>query len=112
MIDDGLIEQLKAAAHPLRLRILDLLRGGERNVGEIEEVSGITQPALSQQLSVLRKAGLVETRKEAKMVFYSLDGAAMAGLAGCFQQLGGMTTATAPSARKPAPGAANFARLS
>lgn len=111
MIDDGLIEQLKAAAHPLRLRILDLLRGGERNVGEIEEISGITQPALSQQLGVLRKAGLVETRKEAKLVFYSIDSAAMSRLAGCFQQLGGTSTAAAPPVRRPAPGAANFARI-
>lgn len=111
--DDLLIEQLKAAAHPLRFRILDLLRGGERNVGEIEEVSGIAQPGLSQQLGVLRKAGLVETRKDAKLVFYSLDSRAMARLAECFAQLGGLAAAGAAARpRQPSPGAANFARLS
>ena len=71
-MSEGLIEELKAIAHPLRLRILEVLREGERNVGEIEEVAQIGQPALSQQLGVLRKAGLVETRKEAKLVYYSL----------------------------------------
>jgi len=70
-MSDAPIDELKALAHPLRFRILEVLRNGERNVGEIEEASGIGQPALSQQLGVLRKAGLVETRKDAKLVFYS-----------------------------------------
>jgi DNA-binding transcriptional ArsR family regulator len=42
---DELIEALKALAHPLRFRILAVLATGERNVGEIEHVTGITQPA-------------------------------------------------------------------
>ena len=72
MPDDDLIEALKALAHPLRWRILTTLTGGERNVGELEQATGIVQPGLSQQLGVLRKAGLVATRKDAKLVFYSL----------------------------------------
>ncbi len=66
--EDDLIEALKALAHPLRFRILTALAAGERNVGEIEQVTAISQPGLSQQLGVLRKAGLVDTRKEAKLV--------------------------------------------
>ncbi|WP_155647654.1 ArsR/SmtB family transcription factor, partial [Erythrobacter donghaensis] len=65
----ALVEALKALAHPLRWRILRTLASGERNVGEIEQATGIGQPALSQQLGVLRKAGLVVTRKDAKLVF-------------------------------------------
>lgn len=73
MTDDAPIEELKAIAHPLRFQIIQLLRAGELNVGEIEQASGIGQPALSQQLGILRKADLVETRKSAKLVFYSLN---------------------------------------
>ncbi len=66
------LESLKALAHPMRYRILATLADGERNVGEIEETSGITQPALSQQLAVLRNAKLVTTRREAKQIYYAI----------------------------------------
>lgn len=106
------IEGLKALAHPLRFRIIEVLRDRELNVGEIEAVSGIGQPALSQQLGVLRKAGLVETRKEAKLVFYSLVVDRLGELA---QAITGspVLPGSVSSHRRPAsPGAANFARLS
>lgn len=115
MNEDDLIEALKALAHPLRFRILTALAGGERNVGEIEQVTGIGQPGLSQQLGVLRKAGLVDTRKEAKLVFYSIAaeqiGAATTAIAALAR---GMTPAVEPPSptRTPAPGVANFARMS
>lgn len=64
------IDRLKAVAHPLRFAILTALAGKELNVGEIETETGIGQPTLSQQLSVLRNAGLVDSRREAKLVFY------------------------------------------
>ena len=44
----------------------------ERNVGELEELLGIVQPTLSQQLAVLRREGLVDTRREGKQVYYSV----------------------------------------
>jgi DNA-binding transcriptional ArsR family regulator len=115
MAEDTLIEGLKALAHPLRWRILTTLSNGERNVGELEQATGITQPALSQQLGVLRKAGLVDTRKEAKLVFYSLAQDELAGIATAFAHLAptkfSMAASTTPSQRTPAPGVANFARL-
>ncbi|MGV2495960.1 ArsR/SmtB family transcription factor [Pelagerythrobacter aerophilus] len=110
-MSDSAIEELKALAHPLRFRILEVLREGERNVGEIEDAAKIGQPALSQQLGVLRKAGLVETRKEAKLVYYRLGEEKLAGLAelvGGLAQRSGIIT----PARTPSPGVANFARLS
>ncbi|RNJ63547.1 MAG: transcriptional regulator [Porphyrobacter sp. IPPAS B-1204] len=112
MAEDDLIEALKALAHPLRWRILTTLAGGERNVGELETATGIVQPGLSQQLGVLRKAGLVETRKDAKLVFYSL---AQDDLAQVTAAMSGLTPARAiepPAQRTPAPGVANFARMS
>jgi DNA-binding transcriptional ArsR family regulator len=114
MSEDDLIEALKALAHPLRWRILTALIAGERNVGEIEAATGINQPGLSQQLGVLRKAGLVETRKEAKLVFYALAAEQIGGMLG---QIGALLPlATAAPGRTtpkdtPAPGVANFARM-
>lgn len=114
MAEEDLIEALKALAHPLRWRILQALAKAERNVGEIEQATGIGQPGLSQQLGVLRKAGLVATRKEAKLVFYSLSRAELAGVNAALAELAPAAGETAyePTAqRKPTQGVANFARL-
>ena len=107
-----LVEALKALAHPLRLRILQALSGGELNVGEIDEVAAIGQPALSQQLGVLRKAGLVETRKDAKLVYYKLAEDDLRGVAEVIAAMVGAKPSARPVLRTPSPGAANFARLS
>lgn len=116
MTDPDVIEELKAIAHPLRLRILQALRGAELNVGEIEEAARIGQPALSQQLGVLRKAALVETRKDAKLVYYRLASTRLEIVAEAIAQLVGNERPPAatvnPAERTPSPGAANFARLS
>jgi DNA-binding transcriptional ArsR family regulator len=68
----GVSEKLKIYAQPQRLMILSCLLNRERNVAEIGDATGITQPALSQQLAELRRADLVSTRKEAKQVWYML----------------------------------------
>ena len=112
MSEDASIEELKALAHPLRFRIVEVLREVERNVGEIEQASGIGQPKLSQQLGVLRKARLVETRKEAKLVYYRLDEDRLKQLGLLVGGIDGGAVAEAAPARSAAPGVANFARLS
>lgn len=115
MEEDDLIDGLKALAHPLRYRILAALAAGERNVGEIEQVTGISQPGLSQQLGVLRKAGLVDTRKEAKLVFYTNTDARLSAITAALAALAHAGDAPMPEAemqRIPAPGVANFARMS
>ena len=61
---------LKALANRDRLLLLCQLVDGERNVGELEQQLGIVQPTLSQQLAVLRREGLVATRREGKLVYY------------------------------------------
>ena len=63
---------LKTLAHPARLMLACTLAEGEFSVGELEQRLDIHQPTLSQQLGVLREAGLVETRREAKQIFYRL----------------------------------------
>lgn len=111
MTDDAPIEELKAIAHPLRFQIVQLLRGGEMNVGEIEQASGIGQPALSQQLGVLRKACLVETRKDAKLVYYKLNEDRLVELGTLIGGLDARANAKSATVRSPAPGVANFARM-
>jgi DNA-binding transcriptional ArsR family regulator len=59
-------------AEPRRREILDLLRAGERPVGELVERLALTQPAVSKHLKVLREAGLVEVRQDAQRRWYRL----------------------------------------
>ena len=63
---------LKTLAHSERLMILCQLVGNELCVGELLKHTDLSQSAFSQHLSVLRKNGLVKTRKDAQTVFYSL----------------------------------------
>lgn len=62
----------KALAHPARIRVLEVLSEGERSVGELQPSVGIELSHLSQQLGVLRRAGLVTARKEGSSVIYAL----------------------------------------
>lgn len=64
---------LKSMSHPDRLMLLCQLTQGEFCVSDLEKKVGLGQPSLSQQLGVLRKDGLVKTRKESKQVFYSVN---------------------------------------
>ncbi|MBY6188782.1 metalloregulator ArsR/SmtB family transcription factor [Marinobacter hydrocarbonoclasticus] len=66
---------LKSIANGHRLMILCLLLEKELTVGELNDRVPLSQSALSQHLAVLRKEGLVSTRKEAQMVWYRLASA-------------------------------------
>jgi DNA-binding transcriptional ArsR family regulator len=59
-------------AEPSRRRILDLLRDGERSVGDLVERIGLSQPGVSKHLRVLREAGLVRSRTEAQRRLYTV----------------------------------------
>jgi DNA-binding transcriptional ArsR family regulator len=63
---------LDAIAEPTRRRILDVVREGERSVGELVEELGMQQPGVSRHLRVLREAGLVEVRRDAQRRLYRL----------------------------------------
>ena len=63
---------LKALAHPARLLVLCQLVEGESSVGELQPITGLSMSALSQHLAVLREMALVDTRREAQTIFYSL----------------------------------------
>jgi DNA-binding transcriptional ArsR family regulator len=65
-------ELFKALGHPARIRALEVLAGGEQTVGDLQPLVGIESSHLSQQLAVLRRAGLVTTRREGSSVYYAL----------------------------------------
>ncbi len=66
---------LKALAHPARLIICCALKDREMSVGDMEATLGVRQPRLSRELAKLREEGLVETRRESKVIFYRLNDA-------------------------------------
>jgi ArsR family transcriptional regulator len=63
---------LKVLSNPTRLLLLCQMTQGEFSVSELETSTGIRQPTLSQQLTVLREEQLVTTRREGKQIFYSI----------------------------------------
>ena len=65
-------DRLAPLAHPVRLRIVIELREGEACVSELQAVVDRSQPYVSQQLSVLREAGIVACRREGQFVYYRL----------------------------------------
>ncbi|MCH4248548.1 MAG: metalloregulator ArsR/SmtB family transcription factor [Acinetobacter populi] len=70
---DLVTDCLKVLSNPDRLKILCVLVDGELNVQQIESITEIQQPTLSQQLTVLRKNHIVSTRREGKQIFYQLS---------------------------------------
>ncbi len=69
------VEAFKALAHLTRLQVFFVLvrAGREMSVGEIQGAVGIPGPTLSHHLDLLRRAGLVESRREERYVYYSVQ---------------------------------------
>lgn len=63
-------ESLRFISTPQRLLLLCQLSQGEATVGALERLTGIQQPALSQQLGELRRRGILSNRRESRQVFY------------------------------------------
>lgn len=62
----------RALAHPVRIRILETLAGGERTVQELQQILDLGQPIVSQQLAILRGKNIVTSRKLGTTVHYAL----------------------------------------
>ena len=71
MSDPGLV--FKALADPTRRRILEYLREGDLNAGEIAERFDMTKPSISHHLSLLKQARLVQDARHGQNIVYSLD---------------------------------------
>jgi ArsR family transcriptional regulator len=69
------VRAIKALAHPVRLNIIRVIHenNGSANVGEIYSALQLEQSIASQHLRVLRQAALVNTRRDRKFIYYSLD---------------------------------------
>lgn len=71
-VADDVSDFLKTLASPNRLLALCELAKGERSVGELARLVGLRDQAMSQQLSILRARGFVDTRREGQTVYYAL----------------------------------------
>jgi len=75
----------KALGHPSRLMIVDALQQKETCVCELTELVGADQSTVSRHLSVLKSAGLVDSRKEGPMIFYRLRVKCLEGFFSCIE---------------------------
>ena len=78
MPGSGSVAEIKAnlfrvLGHPARVRILELLRDGERSVGALQAELGLDSGGTSQHLAALRRIGLVESRRDRTSVYYRVD---------------------------------------
>jgi len=107
IVTDGNLDRasqlLKAMGNRRRLHILCLLAVDERRVGELEELVGLSQSALSQHLARLRRDGLVKTRRQAQTIFYSLAGPDVRAILAALDRLQDETEPIAPSSPPPPP---------
>ncbi|MDP9342265.1 MAG: metalloregulator ArsR/SmtB family transcription factor [Actinomycetota bacterium] len=73
-VTEGHVEAFNALAHPTRLRVFFFLAraGGEVSAGEIQGAVGIPAPTLSHHLNLLRRAGLIQSRREERHIYYSV----------------------------------------
>ncbi|WP_051340467.1 ArsR/SmtB family transcription factor [Azospirillum halopraeferens] len=78
---------LKAMSNERRLLILCHLSMGEKSVGELEDLVGLSQSALSQHLARLRRDKLVRTRRSAQNIYYSLSGGEAKAIMGTLHSL-------------------------
>ena len=65
-------EMCKVFSHPKRLELIDRLRDGEMNVGELCQTLGLSPGNLSQHLAMMRERRILVSRKEANMVYYRI----------------------------------------
>ncbi|MDG2522931.1 metalloregulator ArsR/SmtB family transcription factor [Caulobacter segnis] len=116
---EDVAERMRSLATPARLQILGHLIAGEQSVGDLERLTQLKQPGLSQQLAELRAAGWVSTRRSARNIVYSLADDRVGALVGSLARLfdasldaAALPMRPAASADAPSPSqAAVFARV-
>lgn len=77
---------IRVVGHPLRLRLLELLEGEERNVTELVQASGVGQAMVSQQLKILRAEGVVGDRRDGTRVFYRITEPKVSKILDCIRE--------------------------
>lgn len=89
-IDPSVLERasrvIRVVGHPLRLRLLELLEGEERNVTDLVQASGVGQAMVSQQLKILRAEGVVGDRRDGARVFYRITEPKVSKILDCIRE--------------------------
>ena len=81
--------KLRAIAHPMRIAIVELLTVNKRlTVTEIYEKLSIEQASASHHLNILKNKGLLESKRDGKMIHYSLRVSALSNVIDCINQCG------------------------
>lgn len=80
MADPSVTPVFDVIAEPMRRQILDLLRDGERSVGELVDALPISQPGVSRHLRILRDAGVVYARVDAQRRWYGVEAESLRGV--------------------------------
>lgn len=91
---DAQTQVFKTLAHPVRIAILNILRDGEHCVCHMEAYLGLRQSYISQQLAVLREAGLIQDRRDSWNIFYRVINPEIYTLLDAVQKLTGQTVAS------------------
>jgi ArsR family transcriptional regulator len=88
-IDQPVIERaarvIRVLGHPLRLRLLEAMEAGERNVTELVAEVGVNQATVSQQLAILRLEGVVGARRDGPRVFYRITEPKVSSILACIR---------------------------
>jgi len=89
-IDTGVLERaarvIRILGHPLRLRLLEALEAGERNVADLQVEVGVSQALVSQQLAILRAEGVVASRRDGPRVYYRIVEPKVSHILDCIRQ--------------------------
>jgi DNA-binding transcriptional ArsR family regulator len=85
---ERIAERFRVLGEPMRIRLLEAMREGERSVKELQELTGASQQNVSQHLGVLLRARIVERRKEGNFSLYSISDPVVWAL--CEQVSGGL----------------------
>ncbi len=96
--NDPQVQIFKVLTHPARLAILEILRDGEHCVCHMEAYLGFRQAYISQQLSVLREAGLVQDRRDGWNIFYRVADERIYEVLNAVRRITGQV---APAVKKP-----------
>lgn len=83
---DNAAQMIKCLGHPLRLRLLEAMEYGEHSVSELQEASGATQAAVSEQLAILRGRGVVGARRDGAFVRYRLTEPKVRRILACIRE--------------------------
>ncbi len=76
---------LKVLAHPIRLKVVEFLEDGEKNVGKIQKHIGLQQAVTSQHLKIMLVNGLLNKRRQGNFIYYRINDEMLKGIMNCIR---------------------------